>query len=76
MFFNFTASRDENSSDSERDEPPPPPPGQGRPTKPSHDRQAKGGGGHPRSTTSQRAESSISECKFFSSKLLSKYSSV
>ena len=56
--------------------PPPPPPGQGRPTKPSHDRQAKGGGGHPRSTTSQRAESSISECKFFSSKLLSKYSSV
>ena len=81
MFFNFTAARDESSSDSDRDvpeefEPPPPPPGQGRPTKPSHDRQAKGGGGHPRSTTSQRAESSISECKFFSSKLLSMYSSV
>ena len=48
MFFNFTAARDESSSDSDRDvpeefEPPLPPPGQGRPTKPSHDRQAKGG---------------------------------
>ena len=43
MFLNFTAAKDESSSDSDRDvpeefEPPPPPPGQGRPTKPSHDR--------------------------------------
>ena len=75
FFFNFTAAKDDSSSDTDATDEVEATPlaGQG---KPSHERRATGGSGHPRRSTRQRAKSSDSECKFFSSKLLSMYSSV